>query len=383
MAHEPLVYSNSVVDPVFNTATYYFKDTAQVIQYHEDEVELGRYGRYHNPTWLEPEEKNAKLDGYEAALLFRSGMSAITTSVLSLISQGERLLFSGNCYRNTYRFFSDILPRYGLESAPVFGSTPDEFILSFEENYTSDTRVVFLESPSNPHLYMVDVEAIKKRLHPNTLLIVDPTFASPVNFQPKHFGADLVVHSCTKYLGGHADLIAGSVAGSGELIEIIRDFRNVLGTVIDPNSAFLLNRSLATLTMRMDHFNRTTLAFAGYLEKHPKVSRVFYTGLPSHPHYCLAKKYLKGHGGVISFELKTSKASAGKFVDALQIPLIGTNFGSQHSMVEQCSIFTHYHQTESERRKLGIGDTLIRFSLGFEPLSDLIADFENAFKCVE
>jgi cystathionine gamma-synthase len=379
VARRPSVFSNSVVDPVFNTATYYFEDTAQVIQYHEDEVELGRYGRYDNPTWLDPEEKIARLDGYEAALLFRSGMSAITTSVLSLVSQGERLLFSGNCYRNTYRFFSDILPRYGLESTSILGSTPEEFLISFDENYTPDTRIVFLESPSNPHLYLVDVEAIKKRLHPPTLLIVDPTFASPVNFQPKDSGADLVVHSCTKYLGGHADLIAGSVAGSGELIEIIRDFRNVMGTAIDPNSAFLLNRSLATLTMRMEYLNRTAQALADYLENHPKVSRVFFTGLPSHPHYCLAKKYLKGHGGVISFEVKTSKAGAAEFVDALQIPLIGTNFGSQHSMVEQCSIFTYYHQNEIERQHLGISDTLIRFSLGFEPLPDLIADFENAF----
>ncbi len=375
-------YSNSVVEPLYNTATYYFKDTAEVVQYHEKEVELGRYGRYDNPTWLEPEQTLAKLNGYQSCLLFRSGMSAITTSILSLVKEGDRILFSGNCYRNTYKFFLNVLPRYGVEAVPVFGSTPEQFVANFEESYTPDTRIVFLEAPSNPHLYLIDIEAIKKQLHPNTLLIVDPTFSSPVNFDAKRFGVDLVIHSCSKYIGGHADLLAGSIAGSKELIETVRNFRNIMGTVIDPNSAFLLNRSLATLKMRMDYINQSTQILAEYLQDHPKVSRVFYTGLPTHPHFYLGQKYLKGHGGVISFELHASKTEAAKFVDAMRIPYIGSNFGSQHSMIEQCSIFTYYHQSESERQKLGISDTLMRFSLGFEPLDDLIADFEDALACL-
>ena len=210
-------------------------------------------------------------------------------------------------------------------------------------------------------------------------MIVDPTFASPINFHPKEYGIDLVIHSCSKYIGGHADLIAGSVSGSKELIETIRNFRNIMGTVIDPNSAFLLNRSLATLSMRMSYINQATQTLAEYLEQHPKVSRVFYTGLPTHPYYDLGQKYLKGHGGVISFEIEGSKTDTTKFIDSLKIPYIGSNFGSQHSMIEQCSIFTYYHQSESERQTLGISDTLIRFCLGFEPVEDIIADFENAF----
>ena len=139
MIQNPPIYNNSIVDPVFNTATYYFKDTAQVVQYHEDQVQLGRYGRYDNPTWLEPEEKIAQLNGYDDSLLFRSGMSAITTSILSLVREGERVIFSGNCYRNTYKFFCNILPRYGLEAVPVFGATPEEFVTNFVKNYTKNT----------------------------------------------------------------------------------------------------------------------------------------------------------------------------------------------------------------------------------------------------
>lgn len=373
------MYDNSVVSPVYNTATYHFKDTAEVIRYHEKEIDLGRYGRYDNPTWLEPEVTLAQLDGYAAALLFRSGMSAITTAVFGLVQQGDRILFSGNAYRNTYKYFCQVLPRYGIEAVPLPSADSAQFLAEFDRHYTPNTRLVFVEAPSNPHLYLIDIAAVRRRLHSDTVFMVDSTFSSPTNFQPRHFGAHLVVHSCSKYLGGHADLIAGSIAGSRELIEMIRGFRNVLGTVVDPNSAFLLNRSLATLTMRMDYVNQAGMELARYLEAHPLVSRVFYTGLPSHPHYHLGEQYLHGHGGVISFELHTSKAGATRFVDALQVPYIGSNFGSQHSMVEQCSIFTYYHQTEAERRKMGISDTLIRFSLGFEPLAEIIADFEQAF----
>lgn len=247
--------------------------------------------------------------------------------------------------------------------------------------YQGNVKIIFIEMPSNPHLYLTDIAKIKSEIDPiNTILIVDSTLASPCNFQPQKFGADLTIHSCSKYIGGHGDVLAGSVSGSQQLIEQIRNYRNIMGGVADPHCAFLLNRSLNTLKIRMRHFNETGMKVATYLQEQPKVKQVFYTGLESHPHSSLANKYLTGHGGVISFELDANRELTSKFVDALQIPFMGTNFGSNHTMVEQCSIFTYFNLSDAEKQEIGISDSLVRLSVGYEDSDVLIEDIERAIK---
>lgn len=372
-------YANSVVEPIYQTATYFFEDTGEVVRYHNAMASVGRYGRYDNPSWLGVERKLAELDGYDEALLFPSGMNAIITTVLAFVEQGDRVLFTQFGYRNIASFCTQVLPKMGVSAVGLSQADADAYIRAFDQAYTPDTRVVLVEAPSNPHMYMVNLERLRERISPSTLLVVDSTFSTPINFKPSHFGADLVIHSCTKYLGGHADIMAGSAAGSGELIATIRNYRNILGGIADPHSAFLLNRSLATLRVRMNHLNESGLKVAEYLESHPRVRRVFYTGLDSHPHAALAKNYLNGHGAIISFEIDGSGEDATRFVDALRVPFMGTNFGSQHSMVEQCSVFTYYHQSAQEREELGITDSLIRLSVGLEEVETLIEDMEHAF----
>lgn len=373
-------FGNSVVSPIHTSATYYFENTKQVIGYHNKKEKIGRYGRYDNPNWLEIEEKLARLDICEDALVFPSGMSAIATTLMSLSEKGKRIIYTGKGYRNIRNLCGNILSKFGVDSISLSPADSEKFMIDFKKYYNENTSVVFLEIPSNPHLHLVDLEKIKKIIKKNTALIVDSTFSSPINFQPARWGADLVMHSCGKYIGGHADLMAGSVAGKKESIKKIRNYRNVLGSIVDSHSAYLLNRSIATLEMRIKYLNQAGIKLANFLENHPKVKKVFYSGLPSYSNRDLAKKYLSGHGGVVTFELNTSKKKTADFVDSLKIPYMGTNFGSCYSMVEQCSIFTYYNETKKVRNDLGISDTLIRYSVGFENIDDIINDISEALK---
>ncbi|RKZ85119.1 MAG: Cys/Met metabolism pyridoxal-phosphate-dependent protein, partial [Candidatus Parabeggiatoa sp. nov. 1] len=326
-------YSNSLISPIYQTATYYFQDTAKIIKQHEQEIKLGRYGRYDNPSWLEVEEKVAALDKMENALIFPSGMSAITTSLLTFLGQDDKLLYTGLTYRNIRKLCMEMLSKIGITAVPLYQSDTKQFEDQFKAHYSEDVRLVFIEMPSNPHLYLVDIAMIKEQLRDDTLLIVDSTLSTPINLQQVDFGADLIIHSATKYMAGHGDILAGTVSGSADLIEQIRNYRNVTGAIVDPNTAFFLNRGMKTLPLRMNHLNEVGLKLAGYLEAHDKVRQVYYTALPSHPHHALAKKYLTDHGGVVSFELEAGEKETTLFVDALQIPFMGTNFGLADSMI--------------------------------------------------
>ena len=374
------LYSNDVVTPICKTATYYFEDTKEVIKYHEGKVRAGRYGRYDNPNWIETEAKLAKLDGFEAALLFPSGMSAIATTLLSFLQNKDKVIYTGKGYRNIRSLCENIFSRFGIKTISLSPANPEKFLKDLRHFYDKKTKIVFLEIPSNPHLHMVDLESVRKIIRKDTILIVDSTFATPINFVPKKWGADLVIHSCGKYLGGHADIMAGSVAGSREKIETIRNYRNVMGCIPSSENAFLLNRSLATLKLRMDYLNRSGMKLAEYLHKNIHIKKVYYSALSSQSSYKLARKYLRGHGGVVSFELKASRSQTAKFVELLKIPFMGTNFGSNYSMVEQCAIFTYFKETEKTRKDLGISDTLIRYSVGFENTDLIIADIRKALE---
>lgn len=371
-------FSNALINPISQSIAYYFNNTDEVISYHNNEISLGRYGRYNNSSWCEVEQKLAQLDELEEALVFPSGMNAIAMVFLAFLKPGDRIIYAKECYRNTKKLCSDILKNLNIEAIPISIKNPNKFNSELDEICTENTRIVFIESPSNPHLYLADLEKIKQKLNKDTLFVIDSTLATPVNCKPEYFGADIVIHSCTKYIGGHSDILAGSVAGPSGLISQIRDLRNVMGSVADPHSAFLLNRSLATLKLRVDYLNQAGLTVAKFLEDHKKINKVFHTSLESHPHFDLANKYLKGHGGVISFEIDASEKEVSEFVDALEIPYMGSNFGSQYSMVEQCGIFTYYKMPEEEKQELGISDSLIRLSLGFEDVSKIMEDIEKA-----
>lgn len=376
----PQTCHNTLVTPLYQTSTYFFENTEQVLQYHSGETSFGRYGRYDNPNWLEVEQQLARLDECEEALLFPSGMSAIATVLFTFLQQGDRVLYTSKGYRNIRKFFRQYLDKLGVEIIGLDPACTQTFNDSLKSQLNERTKVIFIETPSNPHQHLVDLEAISEFIDERTLLIVDSTLSSPFNFKPKQFGADLVIHSCTKYLAGHADIVAGSVAGSQALIEAVRNTRNIMGSISDSNTAFLLNRSLATFDLRMQYLNKAGMQVAEYLQQHPKVKEVLYAGLPHHPHYELAQKYLSGYGSVLCFELDTDRAGASDFVDRLKIPAIGTNFGSQRSMVEQVAVFNNFSSTEAD--DVGISDTTIRIYVGFENLDDLINDLAQALESI-
>lgn len=376
--------ANTVITPMTLSTSFFFDNTGHVRSYQAGNTDLGRYGRYDNPNWREAEESLANLEAMEEALLFPSGMSAISSLVMAYVQQGESIIYTRIGYRNIYALFQEFLPRYGVVTHGIRQADQEQFKDEFLKLYNDKCKIVFIEAPSNPHFYMVDLNFIRRVIDPTkTLCVVDSTFASPVNFQPVGFGADIVVHSCTKYLCGHGDLMAGCVMGRSDLIEPIRRYRDVNGCIPSPFTAYLLQRSLPTLALRMKQYNVNGEIIARYLEGHPRVKKVFYIGLASHPHHNLAQQYLKGYGGVISFEIYGDETIASQFVDALNRPFMGTNFGTALPMVEQCSVFTYYKLTAQERKEIGVSDTLIRLSLGLEDAQDMIADLEQAFRQID
>ncbi|MFQ5795302.1 MAG: trans-sulfuration enzyme family protein [Candidatus Bipolaricaulia bacterium] len=368
---------NSLPVPVFQTATYAFQNTEELQRYMDGEIDREKYGRYGNPTQKAVERKVAALEGGEAALLLPTGMAAVTTTLIALLSAGDHAIFTDECYKQTREFAMNLLPRFGVEVSTVAMADYQ----AIETTVTENTRVIFSESPTNPFLNLLDFErlvAIGRRY--GIWTVVDSTFATPYNQRPLDFGVDLVVHSATKYLGGHNDLMAGLVVGSNELIDQIRGTQAILGGAPDPHGAYLLIRGLKTLALRMERHNENTLRIARFLEGHPKVKRVYYPGLESHPHHRVARRQMRGFGGVVSFELADTGRDVDRFVDALQIPYIASSFGGVESLVEQTALMSYHRYTPEQRARMGISDALIRFSVGIEDPEDLIDDLCHALE---
>lgn len=365
--------NRSVTIPLEQTAVYYFENTQQIIDFYQGNLEGIKYGRYGCPTQCAVEEKMADLEGGNRALAFSSGMNAITTTILALLKKGDHVVFIDDCYRNTRRFFLDILPRFGIQSTGMaIGEDINHYI-------TKNTKLFFSEIPTNPFLRVIDIsETINNLKKKKIISVIDSTFASSINIRPLEYGVDLVIHSATKYLGGHHDLLAGAVIGRSGLVGVIQEQRDIFGGIIDPHTSYLLLRSMGTLEIRMEAHNKRGLIIARYLEKHPKVKRVWYPGLISHPDYLLAKKQMKGFGGVVTFSLMANEKQTGKFIDNLKIPYIATNFCGPQSLIEQHAILTFYNDRKTAD-KYGIKGNLIRYSSGFENLEDVINDFELAF----
>lgn len=368
--------NRSVTIPLEQTAAYYFENTQQIIDFYQGKLKGVKYGRYGCPTQHAVEEKMADLEGGDRALAFSSGMSAITGTVLALLKKGDHLVFIDDCYKNTRQFFLEILPRFGIQSTGIaMGEDINRYI-------TKNTKLFFSEIPTNPFLRVIDISKTINLLKKKIISVIDSTFASPINVRPIDFRSDLVVHSATKYLGGHHDLLAGVVIGKLGLMDAIQEQRDIFGSIIDPHTSFLLLRSLQTLKIRMEAHNKKGLVIARYLEEHPKVERVWYPGLRSHPDYLLAKKQMKGFGGVVTFSLKVNEKQTGRFIDSLKIPYIATNFCGPQSLIEQHAILTFYNDRKTAD-EYGIKGNLIRYSSGFEDLEDVMNDFELAFSKIK
>jgi cystathionine gamma-synthase len=370
---------DSVPTPIVQTATYTFEDSAEIVAFtrgdHPD-PERGEYGRYGNPTVRAVEQRLAALEGTEDAALFASGMAALTTTVLALVRGGQHVVLFRDCYRMTLEFTTDVLDRFGVAHTLLDAGD----VASLPSAIRPETRLVLSESPTNPYLACIDLHAVAAACKPHRTVksLIDATFATPVNCRPAGFGIDLVVHSATKYLAGHNDVLAGVVCGPSGLVSLVRDLRGVLGGVADPHAAFLVGRGLKTLALRVERQNATALRLAEMLEKHPRVERVFYPGLPSHPSHAVARAQMHGFGGVLSFIVTGGLEAASRVVDALRIPRVAPSFGGVEALVEQPAVMSYYAMTTEERAAVGIADGLVRFSVGIEEAEDLLADVELA-----
>lgn len=364
--------------PIVCAATYTFESSAELKDHFEGRIERQEYGRYGNPTVRAAEEKLAALDAAEDCALFASGMAAITTTLLALLKSGDHVILTSDGYRRTRGFVTGTLARFGVEATVVDAGDVDAALAAMRPT----TRVIFVESPTNPYLRVIDVAQLAKarEKNPRVKLLVDSTFATPVNQKPLTQGADLVLHSCTKYLGGHNDLLAGSVAGSADLVSLVRESRDVLGAVLDPHAAYLLIRGLQTLSLRVGRQNATALDLAKWLEKQANVKRVYYPGIASHPDHDVAKRSMSGFGGVITFVLAGDFDDTSRFVDACELARIAPSLGGVDTLIEQPALMSYYGLSAEERRDLGIEDGLVRLAVGIEEPAAIRADLERALE---
>lgn len=371
---------HSLTVPIVQTSVYTFEKTADLLDYFEermfwDEVEREEYGRYGNPTIRAVEAKLAALDGAEDAVLVSSGMAAVTNTLLLLLKQGDHLILTHDCYHQSRDFCTKFLPSWGVASTVVPCGDCDALEAAIRPN----TRMIYTESPTNPFMRCVDYARVVDIARRHQLMtVVDATFATPINCQPLAFGVDLVIHSLTKYLGGHNDLMAGAVAGPIRLTTRLRQAQGMFGSIADPHGAYLMLRGMKTLALRMERHNANGLAIARFLEEQPQVRRVWYPGLESHPDHDLAKRTMRGFGGVVSFEIDGDAKRAYRFIDALKIPTIGPSLGGVESIISPLAIMGYAELPEEERLELGIRDELVRFCIGIEETADLIADLRQA-----
>jgi cystathionine beta-lyase/cystathionine gamma-synthase len=368
-AGEPRPRIDGAVEmPIFQSATYEYRGERRY-----DDV---RYLRLNNsPNHLALHAKLADLEGSEAALVMASGMAAITTTLLTVLSAGDHLLAQSCLYGGTHDFVTREFASLSLSAGFIDADRPD----GWRAQLKPGTRAIYVEAMTNPLLEVADLEAVVEFARAHRLIsIIDNTFASPVNFRPIEAGFDLVLHSATKYLNGHADIVAGVVAGSGALIERIRHKANHLGGTLDPHAAFLLNRGLKTLALRVRYQNESTLRIAQFLEAHPAVARVHYAGLESHPRHARAARLFAGFGGVLSFELKGPPGRADELAGRLRIPALAPSLGGVHTLVTRPATTSHAGLSREDRARLGISDGLVRLSVGIESTEDLLEDFAQA-----
>jgi cystathionine gamma-synthase len=372
---------NALNTPIVQTATYTFSDTQDLIDFMRSKTwgdgdEREEYGRYGNPTVAAVEHKLAALDGGEDAVLYASGMAAVTSTLLTVLPTGAHIVMTDDCYRRTRQFCQTFLKRFGIETTVVRMGDYEAMEAAI---IPKKTRLLISESPTNPYLRIADLERVADIGKRNRVMtMIDSTFATPINQRPIEWGIDFVIHSATKYMSGHNDLLCGVIVGKSDRLRALRDSRGVLGGVVDPHNAYMLERGLKTMGVRVQQQNATALAVAQWLEAHPKIERVYYPGLPSHPDYNIAAAQMTGFGGVVTFEVRGDLMSTGAFIDRLEIPYIAPSLGGVESLIEQPALMSYFEKTTEERLALGIKDNLVRFAIGIEDTDDIIADLEQA-----
>jgi cystathionine beta-lyase/cystathionine gamma-synthase len=367
---EPDPSTGAIITPIFQTSTYVQDALGQHKGY--------EYARTQNPTRAALEGNLAAIEAGRGALAFASGMAAIA-AITSFLESGDHVVVTDNTYGGTFRLFEQILRRYGLEFTYVDTSRLD----AIEEAFTSRTRMLFVETPTNPVLGLTDLAAAAEIAHRRgAKLIVDNTFASPAVQRPIEFGADLVVHSTTKYLNGHSDSVGGVVVATAEAdLEWLRFYQNSAGAILSPFDSWLVLRGTKTLAVRMATHNQNGLALAKYLAVHSKVQRVFYPGLPTHPQHALARRQMKGFGGMLSFELGSLEA-ARRLLNNVRLMALAESLGGVESLISHPATMTHASVPAARRAALGITDGLVRISAGIEDVEDLQADLEQALEAV-
>ncbi|MEW6416666.1 MAG: aminotransferase class I/II-fold pyridoxal phosphate-dependent enzyme [Nitrospirota bacterium] len=369
----------AVSTPIVQTSNYYFDSTAEVLEFMKAKSE-GRvvreheYGRYGNPTQQECERKLAAIEGAERALLFSTGMSAVIITLLAYIRRNGHIIFTNDCYRQTRDFATNLLAEFGLEVSLV-----DPTAEAIAKEIRPNTNIIFTESPTNPYLRVLDIPAVVKVAKQHRVMtIIDATLATPYNIKPLDMGVDIVIHSATKYLGGHNDLLAGAALGKHDLLNDLNRMQRMIGATPGPLSCFLLERGLKTFALRMEHHNRAGLAIARILESHPKIEKIWYPGLESHPDHQVAIQQMRGFGSVITFLLKGGDKETCKFIDSLELFLITPSLGGSESLVTQMATMSFFDYPEDHRRSIGMVDNLVRIALGLEDVEDLIADLKQA-----
>ena len=370
---------DALTDAIFCASTYSFEHTQAVIDYIENEEPREEYGRYGNPNVRVVERKLAAIEGGERSVAFASGMSAIVGLLMAKLNAGDEVIFFDECYHRTREFCKKHLSRFGVVSREV----PTGDFQAMEAAISAQTKLLISESPTNPHLSVIDLDrfaALGKKHHVATM--IDATLATPYNLRPLDFGVDYVVHSATKYLGGHNDLLAGCVIGQADALEPVEYLRGIVGGLPAPQTAYLLERGLKTLELRMERHNQNGLALARFLEGHPRVRKVYYPGLESHRDYEIARRTMSGFGGLITFVIDSNDwRDAAKVVDATKLARIAPSLGGVETLIEQPMVMSYFKASPEERRNWGIEDTMIRIACGIENTDDLIADLESALSC--
>ncbi len=364
---KPLIYG-AVSIPIFQSAMFEYGGE---ISYHDL-----KYIRLNNtPNHEAVHQKLAALENAEAALVTASGMAAITTALLGILKAGDHLLAQDTLYGGTYDFLTGDFADLGLSFDFIDADNPD----SWEAKLRPNTRAIYVESMTNPLLQVGDLKAVVEFARKHGLIsLIDNTFTSPVNFRPAEWGFDLSLHSCTKYLNGHSDIVAGAVIGRADLVKKIRRKLNHLGGSLDPHACFLLHRGMKTLAVRVRHQNQSAMKLARFLEQHPKVAQVNYPGLESHPRHRRAKELFDGFSGMLSFELTGGLEAAKTLIRHLQLPIEAPSLGGIETLITRPATTSHAGMKPQDRQKLGITDSLIRVSVGIEDPDDLIADFAQA-----
>lgn len=360
--------TGAITTPIYQTTAYLYP-----------EGEKYRYSREANPTVLELAKKISELENAEQGIAFSSGMGAISTTALALLRPNNNVLIHRDMFGRSYRFFTDYLRSWGVN---VDASNPgNENIIEMCKSKKYD--LIFVESITNPLLRVIDIQELAKiAKEQGSILVVDSTFATPINQKPLELGADIVVHSASKFLAGHNDVIAGLVAGYAKYLTIIDQMRRTLGTSLDPHAAYLTLRGIKTLKIRMDVINRNAEQLAEFLEDHPKVTKVYYPGLKSHVDYEIAKKVLKGFGGVLSFEIRGNQENALKVMRSVRLIIPAQTIGGVNSVISHPATMSHRTLTLEERKAIGLTDSLLRLSVGIEDINDLIEDLDRALNSI-